>query len=170
MYCHVPVEIISGVVVGRVVEVKPHPNADRIRLARVDLGTGDPVQIVFGGPPNVHEGDLVPVAPPGSRLPGPHNMQKMRRRRYRGESSYGMLCSLAELGWNLNGPDEVALLRNVKPGDPLDRVTATEWQSLVINTPGKSNSSTIPDAQWLPSMVQGPVTAGGGRDEVRSAI
>lgn len=119
-----------GVVVGRVVEVKPHPNADSIRLAWVDLGIGEPVQIVFGGPPNVHEGDLVAVAPPGSRLPGREKTQKIRRRHYRGESSYGMLCSLAELGWSSNAPDEVALLRNVTPGESLDKVTATDWQSL----------------------------------------
>ena len=114
-----PVSVITfGVVVGRVVEVNPHPNADVIRLAQVDLGNGELVQIVFGGPPNVREGSLVPVAPPGSRVPSLR--RKMRRRRYRGESSHGMLCSLAELGWNPDGPDEVALLRNVTPGASLD--------------------------------------------------
>ena len=45
-----------------------------------------------------------------------------------------MLCSLAELGWNEDGPDEVALLCNVTPGDSLDKVAETDWQSLVINT------------------------------------
>lgn len=159
MYCPVSVEITSGVVVGRVVEVMPHPNADRIRLARVDLGIGEPVQIVFGGPPNVREGDLVPVAPPGSRLPGLTKMHKMRRRRYRGESSYGMLCSLAELGWNSNSPDEVARLHNVTPGDSLDTVTATDWQSLVIDTTSTHGFTPIHEAPLLPRMAQGPVTA-----------
>ena len=149
MYIHALVEITSGVVVGRVVEVKRHPNADRIRLALVDLGIGEPVQIVFGGPPNVHEGDLVPVAPPGSRLP--NKLHEMRRRRYRGESSYGMLCSLAELGWNPDAPDEVALLRNVTPGDSLDKVTDTDLKSLVINTTSASDSNPIA-VKPLPSM------------------
>jgi phenylalanyl-tRNA synthetase beta chain len=141
VYIHALVEITSGVVVGRVVKVKRHPNADRIRLALVDLGIGEPVQIVFGGPPNVHEGDLVPVAPPGSRLP--NKLHEMRRRRYRGESSYGMLCSLAELGWNPDAPDEVALLRNVTPGDSLDKVTGTDLKSMVINATSASDSNPI---------------------------
>lgn len=159
MYHPVLVGITSGVIVGRVVEVKCHPNADRIRLARVDLGIGETVQIVFGGPPNVHEGDLVPVAPPGSRLPGPKKTHKMRRRRYRGQSSHGMLCSLAELGWNPDGPDEVALLRNVTPGDSLDKVTATDWQSLAIITTSTSDFNPIHGAKPLPSMAQDANTA-----------
>jgi phenylalanyl-tRNA synthetase beta chain len=156
VYHPVLVGITSGVIVGRVVEVKRHPNADRIRMDWVDLGIGETVQIVFGGPPNVHAGDLVPVAPPGSRLPGPYKMQKMRRRRYRGQSSHGMLCSLAELGWNPDGPDEVALLRDVTPGDSLDKVTATDWQSLAIITTSTSESNFIHDAKRLPNMAQDP--------------
>lgn len=152
MYCSIPVGVISGVVVGRVVKVKPHPNADRIRLAWVDLGIGDAVQIVFGGPPNVHEGDLVPVAPPGSRLPGPDKMHKMRRRRYRGQSSHGMLCSLAELGWNPDANDEVALLCNVRPGESLDRITGTDWKALVIDTTSTSDADALRDAQPSSSM------------------
>jgi tRNA-binding EMAP/Myf-like protein len=159
VYCPVTVRITCGVVVGRIVAVKPHPNADSIRLARVDLGIGEPVQIVFGGPPNVREGDLVPVAPPGSRIPGPNKMHKMRRRHYRGESSYGMLCSLAELGWNADGPDEVARLRNVTPGDSLDKIGETDWQSLVINTTITSDSNPILGTKPLPRMAQDRNTA-----------
>lgn len=117
----------EGVVAGRVLAVNPHPNADFIRLATVDLGRGQAVQIVFGGPPIVRSGHLVPVAVPGARLPG---VKKMRRRNYRGQSSYGMLCSLAELGWDPAGPDEVALLRNVQPGDSLDGY-AWDWWTIV---------------------------------------
>jgi tRNA-binding EMAP/Myf-like protein len=131
--------------------VRPHPNAHRIRLAQVDLGVGEPVQIVFGGPPIVRRGDLVPVAPPGSRLPG---RDKMRRRSYRGESSYGMLCSLAELGWNLHAPDEVALLRNVAPGDSLDELMTMDWKSFVINKTELSDSNSIYGAQLLPSIAK----------------
>lgn len=149
--------ITFGVVVGRVVEVKPHPNADFIQLAQVDLGIGEPVQIVFGGPPNVKEGSLVAVAPPGSRLPP--RWKKMRRRRYRGESSHGMLCSLGELGWDTTAPEEVALLHNVTPGASLDGVTATEWPPLVINTTSASDSVPVRDAQRLPSMAVEPATA-----------
>jgi|SRR5882757_4529871 len=119
-----------GIVAGRVIEVRPHPNAHSIRLADVDVGAGSKLQIVFGGPDVVVAGALVPVAVPGSRVPSA--AKKMRRRSYRGERSYGMLCSLAELGWDPNGPDEVALLRGVRPGEPLDHYGPNRWPSIVL--------------------------------------
>ncbi|MGH3672506.1 MAG: GNAT family N-acetyltransferase [Pseudonocardiaceae bacterium] len=127
-----------GVIVGRIVEIKSHPNADRIRLARVDIGQGESHQIIFGGPPIVLIGSLVPVAPPGSRLsPGG---KKIRRRRYRHEDSQGMLCSLAELGLDSNAPDEVALLRDVSPGDTLDGLTFDERNSISIYLSNLNNA------------------------------
>jgi tRNA-binding EMAP/Myf-like protein len=92
---------------------------DRIWLADVEIGCGYQPQIVWGGLPLPYEGDLVPVAPPGSWLP----QGKMRRRRYRCEVSEGMLCSLAELGWDLSVTDRVALLdegAGLLPGESLD--------------------------------------------------
>lgn len=136
----------EGVVAGRVLAVNPHPNADLIRLATVDLGRGQAVQIVFGGPPIVRPGDLVPVAPPGARLPG---VKKMRRRKYRGQSSYGMLCSLAEIGWDPKGPDEVALLRDVRPGDVLDGY-AWDWWTIVIE-PVKVLIPAVQRPQMIPA-------------------
>jgi tRNA-binding EMAP/Myf-like protein len=121
----------QGVVVGKVVTVRRHPNAERIWLADVDLGNGQLVQIVFGGRPIVEPESLVPVAPPGSRLP----QGKIRRRRYRGEISNGMLCSLAELGWDTNIRDRVALLRasnGLQPGTSLDD-RAADWKSIIAN-------------------------------------
>jgi tRNA-binding EMAP/Myf-like protein len=118
-----------GVVVGRVVKVRPHLHGDRIWLADIDIGLGLHLQIVWGGLPIVEEGCLVPVAPPGARLPG----GKMRRRRYRGEISEGMLCSLAELGWDLSVTDRVALLHGAKglwPGQSVDDLEG-DWRSIV---------------------------------------
>jgi len=120
-----------GIIVGRVVKVQDHPNGDRIWLAEVDLGRGDPVQIVFGGKKEVVRPDsLVPVAPPGSRLDG----VKMRRRRYRGQTSHGMLCSLAELGWDTSVTDRVATLdtAHLQPGQCLDD-RANDWESIILN-------------------------------------
>lgn len=120
-----------GVVVGLVVNVRPHPKGDRIWLADVDLGQAHPVQIVWGGKPVVRSGSLVPVAPPGARVDG----KKMRRRTYRGKVSHGMLCSLAELGWDRQVKDRVALLNPAEcplPGMSLDGY-ADRWQSLVSN-------------------------------------
>lgn len=116
-------------VVGRIIKVRPHPGGDRIWLADVEIGRGYQPQIVWGGVPLLDEGDLVPVAPPGSWLP----QGKMRRRRYRGEVSEGMLCSLAELGWDLSVTDRVALLdeqAGLIPGESLDS-RASDWPSII---------------------------------------
>jgi phenylalanyl-tRNA synthetase beta chain len=85
---------LDGVVVGRVLEVRAHPNADKVRLADVDLGDGEPLQIACGAA-NLEAGQLVPVATIGTVLPGDF---KIDRRKLRGEWSNGMICSADELG------------------------------------------------------------------------
>jgi phenylalanyl-tRNA synthetase beta chain len=118
-----------GIVVGRIIKVRPHPYGDRIWLADVEIGHGYQPQIVWGGLPLLYEGDLVPVAPPGSWLP----QGKMRRRRYRCEVSEGMLCSLAELGWDLSVTDRVALLdegAGLIPGESLDS-RESDWPTII---------------------------------------
>ena len=128
-----------GVIVGRVVEVRDHPNADEIWLAYVDLGDGkEAAQIVFGGLGKiVQQGCLVPVAPPGCWIPDPHKpngRKKMRARTYREQFSYGMLCSLAELGWNSSVKNQVAIFADdgsLKPGDSLDELGA-QWRSFTL--------------------------------------
>ncbi|WP_414636337.1 hypothetical protein [Actinophytocola sp.] len=114
------------------VKVEDHPRADRIWLAHVDLGCGEgPVQIVFGGRPVVTAESLVAVAPPGATVATVRTVRRMRRRSYRGESSYGMLCSLDELGWAVGAPDEVAVLKNVRAGESLDGVSPVRRSEIV---------------------------------------
>ncbi|HEY7451615.1 MAG TPA: phenylalanine--tRNA ligase subunit beta [Candidatus Limnocylindria bacterium] len=84
----------SGVVVGRVLEVERHPNADTLWLTRVDVGSSETLEIVCGAQ-NLAVGQLVPVAAPGSVLPGG---RKIERTKIRGSVSNGMLCSPIELG------------------------------------------------------------------------
>ena len=84
----------SGVVVAQVQEVSPHPNADRLRVCRVDVGGPAPLQIVCGAP-NVAAGMKVPCAIPGAQLPGGLQIAVARMR---GVESHGMLCSARELG------------------------------------------------------------------------
>jgi tRNA-binding EMAP/Myf-like protein len=109
-----------GVVVGVIQEVRKHPGANRLHVAIVEIGDSVTLSIVFGGTRALSPGDRVPVAPPGSRVPG---KGRIRRRRYRGEDSFGMLCSLTEIGWMQDGPDEVAaLLDNLAPGVGLDDI------------------------------------------------
>ncbi|HUE61119.1 MAG TPA: phenylalanine--tRNA ligase subunit beta [Acidimicrobiales bacterium] len=84
---------LEDVVVAKVLDIRIHADADRIRLVDVDAGDGNPLQIVCGAW-NFEVGDLVPLAPVGAGLPGGF---EIKRRKMRGEWSNGMLCSPPEL-------------------------------------------------------------------------
>ena len=83
-----------GVVVARIVEANKHPDADKLKLCKVDAGTGELLQIVCGAP-NAAAGMKVPCAVVGAVLPGEFVIKKAK---LRGVESYGMLCSARELG------------------------------------------------------------------------
>ncbi|MGH7536221.1 MAG: phenylalanine--tRNA ligase subunit beta, partial [Gemmatimonadales bacterium] len=83
----------SGVVVGRVLDVERHPNAETLWLTKVDVGDGAALEIVCGAQ-NLAVGQLVPVALPGAVLAG----RRIGRTKIRGAVSNGMLCSPTELG------------------------------------------------------------------------
>jgi phenylalanyl-tRNA synthetase beta chain len=85
---------IEGVVVGRILSIDPHPQADRLVVCRTAIGEGEPLQIVCGAT-NMKAGDKVPTAVVGARLPGGFAIGK---RKMRGVESQGMMCSPAELG------------------------------------------------------------------------
>ncbi|MDP8955485.1 MAG: phenylalanine--tRNA ligase subunit beta [Actinomycetota bacterium] len=89
-----PWERLSGVVVARVLEVRDHPNSDKLCLARVSYGSGQRELVV--GVRNMKEGDLVPLAGPGATLPA--LPEPLSAREIRGVVSEGMLCSPRELG------------------------------------------------------------------------
>jgi phenylalanyl-tRNA synthetase beta chain len=89
-----PWEGLSGVVVARVLDVRDHPNSDKLCLARVSYGLGERELVV--GVRNIRPGDLVPLAGPGAMVPGLE--QPLGRREIRGVVSEGMLCSPKELG------------------------------------------------------------------------
>ncbi len=88
----------QGIVVARIVDVKPHPNADRLRLVTVDTGAGQP--IVVCGAPNLNVGDKVAFAPAGTELIDPSSGRKstLKTAKIRGVESGGMVCSEKELG------------------------------------------------------------------------
>lgn len=87
-------ESVQNVVVGKILTVKKHENSDHMVICAVDVGEEEPLQIVTGAP-NVHEGDLVPVAKVGAVLPGG---VKIKKGKLRGVESCGMCCSGPELG------------------------------------------------------------------------
>jgi phenylalanyl-tRNA synthetase beta chain len=89
-----PRAAVKGVRTGRIIAMAPHPDADRLKLLKVDIGAHEPLSIVCGAT-NMSVGDHVPVATVGTVLP---NGLKIKKGRIRGQTSFGMCCSEAELG------------------------------------------------------------------------
>ena len=87
-------DAVQNVVVGKILSVRKHENSDHMVICSVDVGEDAPIQIVTGAP-NVHEGDLVPVAKVGAVLPGG---VKIKKGKLRGVESDGMCCSGPEIG------------------------------------------------------------------------
>ena len=117
---------LEGVVVGKVLEVRKHPNADKLFLTKVDLGEGEPVQIVCGAP-NVAEGQKVPVATIGTRLIMPDGSElKIKKGKIRGEYSYGMICAEDELGLSDNHDGIMVLDPEVPVGQKFTDVLGIE--------------------------------------------
>ena len=85
---------ISNVVVGKILKIEGHPDADKLVVAQVEVGKDQPVQIVTGAK-NVSEGDFIPVALDGAKLPGGVTIKNGQ---LRGVESNGMMCSSNELG------------------------------------------------------------------------
>ena len=120
---------MKNVVVGKVLSMVRHPNSDHMFICQVDVGKGEPVQIVTGAQ-NVHEGDLVPAALHNSWLPGGVHITKGK---LRGELSCGMLCSFAELGLTQNDlpgvfADGIWILEpdSAKPGDDMNLIIGND--------------------------------------------
>ena len=109
----------DGVVLGRVLELRPHPDADRIQLVEVDDGSGEPLQVCCGAF-NMAVGDLVPLARVGTVMP---SGLEIARRKLRGQASEGMCCSETELEMG-DDADGIMILNDrvsadAGPGTPL---------------------------------------------------
>ncbi len=107
----------EGFVVGRVVSAEQHPNADRLRVCEVD--TGEAVQTIVCGAPNVAAGQSVAVALPGSRLP---DGTKLKKAKLRGIESNGMILSARELELGDDHDGIMVLEAEAEAGTPLERV------------------------------------------------
>tara|TARA_R110001583_G_scaffold171551_2_gene325186 strand:- start:28401 stop:30827 length:2427 start_codon:yes stop_codon:yes gene_type:complete len=89
---------LAGIVVGKVLTCVQHPNADRLKVTTINIGAGEPIQIVCGAP-NVAEGQTVPVATIGTTLYDDKGEGfKIKKGKIRGEESHGMICAEDELG------------------------------------------------------------------------
>ncbi|MCL2089584.1 MAG: phenylalanine--tRNA ligase subunit beta [Oscillospiraceae bacterium] len=92
--CESPQDTIKNVVVGRIASIRPHPGADKLVICMVDTGQSEHIQICTAAT-NLYEGAVIPVALAGAKLVGGLEIKKGK---FRGEESNGMLCSIGELG------------------------------------------------------------------------
>lgn len=95
---------IENVVVGKILKIERHPDADKLVVGQVDVGTG--VILIVTGASNIREGDYVPIAQNGSTLPGG---VKIKKGKLRGVESNGMMCSAQELALDLDNLPESML-------------------------------------------------------------
>jgi phenylalanyl-tRNA synthetase beta chain len=125
---------LGDVVIARVDAVRPHPNADKLRICTVVAGGDEPLQVVCGAP-NVEAGGYYPFAPVGATLPGGMRIGKAK---LRGETSEGMLCSARELGLGRDQGGLMTLAGEYLPGTPLrDALGLDDWRLVVDVTPNR---------------------------------
>jgi phenylalanyl-tRNA synthetase beta chain len=105
----------DGFVIGRVLEAEQHPDADRLTVCKVDVGSAEPEQIVCGAP-NVAAGQIVAVARPGALMP---DGTKLGRAKLRGVESSGMILAEDEVGISEDHNETMVLDGDLTPGEPL---------------------------------------------------
>nr|VFJ73431.1 MAG: phenylalanyl-tRNA synthetase beta subunit [Candidatus Kentron sp. FW] len=131
---------LDGIVVGNVLSVAKHPNADRLTVCSVDTGSEAPLTVVCGAP-NVREGLRVPVAGIGARLA---DGTKMKRARIRGQESQGMLCSARELGLAASADGLMELAPDAGPGTTLSDHLALDDTCIEIDlTPNRGDCLSV---------------------------
>lgn len=108
---------LEGLLVGEVLTCEAHPNSDHLHVTTVDLGDGQPTQIVCGAP-NVAAGQKVVVAPLGSTLYDGDKPIKMKKMKLRGVESNGMICAEDEIGIGTSHEGIIVLPAEVKAGTP----------------------------------------------------
>jgi phenylalanyl-tRNA synthetase beta chain len=166
-----------NVIVGHVLEVEKHPNADKLTVCRVDTGDGEPRGIVCGAP-NVAAGQTVLVALPGAKLPGG---LKIRASKIRGVKSDGMICSEIELGIGDDAAGIMVLDGNFDPGVPMTQALPAPDEVLEIEvTPNRPDQlSYVGIAREVAAIYDVPMTMpfdaskfakAGGRTDFKVAI
>lgn len=133
---------LKGLVVGEVIECGKHPNADKLSLTKVNIGTGDPLQIVCGAS-NVAAGQKVVVAPVGATLyPKKGEPLTMKVAKIRGVESYGMICAEDELGLSDDHSGIIVLPASLKPGMPAANHfhPYTDWVYEIGLTPNRMDA------------------------------
>ena len=130
----------SKVVVGHVLAVDKHPDADRVRVCRVDVGSGKALTIVCGAP-NAAAGIKVPCALPGAELPGGF---KIKVSKVRGVESFGMLCSARELGIAEDSDGLLLLTADAPVGEDIRRHLDLDDRLLTLKlTPNRADCLSL---------------------------
>lgn len=167
----------TQVVVAQVLEVVKHPDADRLNVCQVDVGSGAPVQIVCGAP-NVAAGLKVPCAQPGAVLPGDF---KIKVAKVRGVESSGMLCSAKELGIAEEASGLLVLPADAPVGQDIRRYLDLDDTLLTLKlTPNRADCLSLTGVAREVSALTGtpasytqivaaPVTSNARRDVVLDA-
>jgi phenylalanyl-tRNA synthetase beta chain len=143
---------LDAVVAGRIIEVKPHPQADRLTVCVVDDGSGEPKDVVCGAP-NVAKNLVSALAPVGATLPGG---MAIKAAKIRGVASSGMLCAEDELGISTDHSVILELPADMAPGTSLGPVVADEVVELDL-TPNR------PDCLCLIGVAREVAARFGGR-------
>src|SRR5690606_22751079 len=131
-----PAQHWNNIVVGKLVEVGKHPNADKLTLCKVDVGAKEALQIVCGAK-NHKQGDHVVVAQVGAVLPGNF---KIKKSKIRDVESFGMLCSQKELGLSEESDGILLLDKNTPVGKAFSEVYSNVDIVFELNvTPNRSD-------------------------------
>ena len=133
---------LKGIVIGKVLTCNQHPNADRLKVTTVDLGSEVPVQIVCGAP-NVAAGQKVPVATIGTTLYDDKGEGfKIKKGKIRGEESHGMICAEDELGLGSSHDGIMVLDKKLQVGTPAAEVfnIETDYVFEIGLTPNRSDA------------------------------
>lgn len=128
----------KNVVVGRILEVRKHPNADRLKVCKAEIAPKKVAQIVCGAP-NVEKGQNVPVALPGAEL----GKIIIKKTIIRGIESSGMICAEDELGISEDHEGIMVLAENIKPGTPFSDTVGGDTVLEIDLTPNRSDCYSI---------------------------
>lgn len=130
----------SKVVVGKIIAVEQHPDADKLRVTQVDVGADSPVQIVCGAP-NATLGLVAPTALVGAVLPGDF---KIKEAKLRGVASSGMLCSAKELGIGEESDGLMSLAEDLAPGANIREVLNLDNAVIEVDlTPNRGDCLSV---------------------------
>jgi phenylalanyl-tRNA synthetase beta chain len=143
--CRAVAPAFSGVVVGKVLKIEKHPNADKLKICHVEVGTDQTLGIICGAP-NVVEGMKVPCALVGALLPGTtadHPLE-IKATKVRGAQSNGMLCSARELGMSDDHSGLLVLSEDARIGQDVREVLALDDNILTIKlTPNRADCLSV---------------------------